>query len=758
MEFKKVIELVKSFALTRIGRKVLDNLRPKQDCYSELSLVEEMIRITSSGYEVFPENIASVDIEEILEKAQNTLILDPKELLKCCDGITAANAVKLKIVQVKESDLIKRLAGKIESLEDVVMNIRRCISEDGLVKDEASEELGRIRNEIKHMTQLMRKKVESFITSNKAILQDNIFVVRDGRYVFPIRASHKNQVKGIVHASSGSAATYFIEPEEFVVLNNQLRLLREEEEIEVKKILRNLTSMILQKIDSIKKSLEIVAQIDSLRARALFANKYNATVIYPSTSRIIKLMKARHPLLNPQIVVPVDIILPKDKQGLVLTGPNMGGKTVSLKTVGLFCVMMMAGFPLPCSPDSELFGFSKIVVDIGDEQSIEQNLSTFSSHLSNIVLALEIADENTLVLFDELGSGTDPLEGAALALALIEKLKELKAKFIVTTHLTPIKVYAANDPELVSASVEFDPETLSPTYRILLGVPGASHAFEIARKLGLDETVLQRAQQLLGKDYLDMEKVLRDYQEQVTILAKRTEELEKEKETIEKMRLDYEKKYRDLKSKRIEELDDELRKTYEYIREMKRQIDEAISNLKQKNDNVESLRSASKVLEKQTRMLKDLEIPNELANSQEINVGDYVRLKNGDAIGRVVEMRGGKLVIDFKGIRLETYPGSVVKTFIKDSEEKQVQPVFTELVKPEIDIRGLTVEEAEPIVEDFIDKLVRSNFKTGSIIHGKGTGRLAVGIWEILRSDSRVKKYRFGTPAEGGTGVTVVEV
>ncbi len=758
LEFGKVVSLVKSFAATKLGRSTLDNLKPSSDCHNELLLVEETIKLVTSGHEILPENIVAADIEDLLQKAQDKQILESKELLKCCDGLVAVSALRTKVSGIKEADLIKKLVMRIENFDHIVANIRRCISEDGMVKDEASEQLNKIRGELKQLSQLMRRKIESFISSNRTILQDSVSVVRDGRYVFPIRASYKNQVKGIVHASSGSAATYFVEPEEFVSLNNQLRLLREEEEMEIKRILRNLTSMIIQKIESVRKSLEIVGKIDSLNARALFAGKYKAAVIYPSTERTIKLFQARHPLLNPSTAVPVDIIVPKEKQGLVLTGPNMGGKTVSMKTVGLFCAMMMAGFPLPCSADSELFGFSKIIVDIGDEQSIEQNLSTFSSHLSNIVLALRIADEKTLVLLDELGSGTDPLEGAALGLALIERLKNLRAKFIITTHLTPIKIFAANDPDLVSASVEFDPETLSPTYRILLGVPGGSHAFEIARKLGLDETVLVRAQELLGKDYLDMEKILRDYQEQATALRKRVEELQKEKDELEKLRSEYERKYRELKVKRIEELDEELKKTYEYIRDMKKQIDEAIRNLRQKSDDVESLRTASKVLEQQTKNLKNLEILNAQEDSEQIGIGDYVRLKSGDAVGKVIDIKGGKLIVDFKGIRLETYCKSVVKATAQEPESKNVQPAFAELVKPEIDIRGLTVEEAEPIVEDFIDKLVRSNFKTGSIIHGKGTGRLAVGIWEILRRDSRVKKYRFGTPTEGGTGVTVVEV
>lgn len=753
---------MKSFAVTQIGRKVLDSLKPKQNCQEELALVDEMVRILTAGYEVLPTDISAVDVYQLFDKAAENLILEAKELLKCSDALVAMMNLKSKISQIKEADLIKKLAFKIDSFEDIVTSIRSCIFEDGFVKDEASELLSKIRRDIKQLTHLIKRKAENFVVSNKSILQDTIFAIRDGRYVFPVKASYKGQVKGIVHYSSGSAATYFVEPEEFVPLNNQLKILREQEEQEIKRILKNLTYLLVQKIDSIRKSLETVGIIDSIHARALFANKYKAAVIYPSTSREIKLLKARHPLLNLEKVVPVDIVLPENKSGLILTGPNMGGKTVTLKTIGLFCAMMMAGFPIPCSPDSQLYGFSKIIVDIGDEQSIEQNLSTFSSHLKNIVLALQIADENTLVLLDELGSGTDPLEGAALGLALIERLKQLKAKFIVTTHLTPIKVFAANDPELVSASVEFDPETLSPTYRILLGVPGASHAFEIARKLGLDESIIKRAQELLGKDYMDMEKILKDYQEQSTLLKKKMEEVEVEKERLEKMKEEYERKYHQLKIKRIEEIDNELRQTYEYIRQLKKQIDEAISNLKQKSENIETLRTASKTLEQQTRILKDLEVHTESFSNkdQEISVGDHVKLKNSEATGKVVDIRGEKLIIDFQGIKLETYPKSVEKVVKKEEEQKveQVQPALFEIIKPEIDVRGLTVEEAEPIVEDFIEKLARSNFRTGVIIHGKGTGRLAVGIWDMLRRNSKVKRYRFGTPAEGGTGVTIVEV
>ncbi|MGJ8454375.1 endonuclease MutS2 [Pseudothermotoga sp. U03pept] len=761
LDFDKVVGLVQQFVFSSTGKSFLRKLLPTDNPHRELEMLDEIIRVLESGQEIIPSNFSSIDVEEILQKIRDGKVLDAEELLKVSSALLTIKTIKKNVAGLEQSPSIKELVKPLSVYDEIVSDIHRCIGEDGSVRDSASERLKQLRIEYRHTLEQLRRKAESFVNLNRVYLQEPVATLRDGRQVFPVKATHRSQVKGIVHSVSSSAATYFIEPEEFVPVNNTLRELREQEQEEINRILRALTFKVFERLEKIEQDIQILAHLDTLHARGIFARRYNAHVIYPSEEMEIKLMVARHPLIDKEKVVPVDIFLPKDKFGLVLTGPNTGGKTVSLKTVGLFCCMMMAGFPLPCDENSVLPSFSKIVIDVGDEQDIRQSLSTFSSHVTNIVKALELADEKTLVLLDELGSGTDPVEGAALALAVIQKLKDSCCKFVVTTHLTPIKIHAASDEKLATASVEFDPQTLKPTFRILMGVPGASHAFEIARKLGMDESVLETAQRFIGQEYVDVEKTIQRYQEQSALLREKIEELENERKKIAQIRAEYEHKYEELKRKRIEELDDELKKMYAEIKEMKKQIDETISSVKKRSQDLETLKAAAKVFERQSKTVREIKMNDESSlPAQILEVGDTVRLRNGEAVGRIVATKGTRFIVDFSGIKLEAEPRTLIKVSVEKKEQPQVDfhTVYSTLGKPEIDVRGLTVDEAEPLIEDFIDKLVLSDFKIGYVIHGKGTGRLAVGIWEILRRDSRVKKYRFGTSNEGGTGVTVVEV
>ncbi len=758
LDYDKFLSLLASYAVTQLGKKCVRSLRPKKDPAQELKFVEETIQLLRSSESLLPNNVGSVDIEDVLEKLNSGSTLEPQELLRTADAIAVVNVLRDRLERLSDSFSIKALSQPVEPAMHVVEEIHRCIDPNGWIKDEASENLKEIRRQMRYALEEIKRKSDSFIKANKIFLQDPICVLRDGRHVFPIKASHRGQVRGIVHAVSSSSATCFVEPDDFVPLNNKLHELREEESKEINRILRELTALVRQNIKRIEVGLNFVATVDSLHARGLFAIDQKAIVVYPSSRKVVRLVQARHPLLDRSRVVPIDLVLPEDKNGLILTGPNTGGKTVSLKTIGLFCCMMMAAIPLPCEYGSEIFGFESIFADIGDEQSIEQNLSTFSSHLRNIVLALNSANENSLVLLDELGAGTDPVEGAALGLAVIEQLKRIGCKFVVTTHLTPIKLRAVNDEKLVSASLEFDPETLRPTYRILMGVPGGSHALEIAQRLGLDESVLETARSYLGKDYVEVEKVVEEYQKQLALMRKRVEELENERIRLEKLKREYEEKYQQLKQRRIEELDKELKQLYDYIKQAKRDVDETIRSIRSKED-LSSLRSASKHFENHAAKVRQIQLDQEPIEESQISIGDLVRLRNGDAVGKVVEKRGDKYIIDFNGLRLEARAKNLVKVDQKETQVQQTVHTFKpELEKPEIDVRGLTVEEAEPLIEKFIDDLLMSDFRTGYIIHGKGTGRLAVGIWEILRRDCRVKRYRFGTPNEGGTGVTVVEI
>ena len=760
LEYDRVLSVFEAFAMTKKGKEFIRTLRPLDDPTKELNCVEEMILLKHSGIDIIPDDFTSIDVQDIIDKfAYDNVTLNPEEILRLLNAMRTLGELKRRTDNTEFQNL-QEISQSFANFRNLMKLIEKSISKDGTVKDSASERLQNIRSRKKELNRIILRQVDKFIGSNRNLLQDSVYVLREGRYVFPIKANFKSQVRGIVHSSSASGATCFIEPELFIPLNNEMRELENNELAEVRKILRQITLEIFNKLDVLKKSLELAAYLDSIHARALFAQAFHARVVKPASSFNLKLVNARHPLISPENVVPINIHLPEKKLGVVLTGPNTGGKTVTLKTIGLFIVMMMSGFPLPCDEGTVLPKVTKLIVDIGDEQSIEQNLSTFSSHIANIVNGLHESDPETIVLFDELGAGTDPVEGAALSLAIIEELKKKKCHFFVTTHLTPVKIYSATDDLLISASMEFDSETMKPTYRILMGVPGASHAFEIAEKMGLDKALIDNAKKFLSAEYLDVEGTIAKYEEKAASLQKKIEELELEKKMYENMKEEYERKHEELKKKRIEELDEDLRGIYEHMKRVKKDIDQAIHDIRKRD--IKALRRASRSFENEARHIRSIDFRRERVedSTQKVEIGCTVRLKNGSAIGKVIGKKSDKYIIDFSGVRIEASASLLqrVERVQEGASDNYMYAQFSPIDKPEIDIRGLTVSEAEPLVEEFIDKLILSSFNTGYILHGKGTGRLAAGIWEILRKNSHVKRYRFGTPNEGGTGVTVVEV
>ncbi|HOJ94075.1 MAG TPA: Smr/MutS family protein [Fervidobacterium nodosum] len=579
---------------------------------------------------------------------------------------------------------------------------------------------------------------------------------------------------------SSSGLTAYLEPEEFIPLNDKLKVLAEEEGKEIARILREITNKIFDRLSTIKGDIELLKRIDSLYARVRYVIEKNASIIIPD-GNYLKLSRARHPLIPEDKIVPIDIELPSDKFGIVITGPNTGGKTVSLKTVALFIILARSGFPVLAGESSRIPDFD-VYVDIGDSQNILENLSTFSGHLHNIVQLLKLADENSIVLIDELGSGTDPYEGSAIALGIIEELIERRIKFIVTTHLTPIKLFSMSHDKLISASMEFDPETLSPTYRILMNIPGASHAFEIAKKYGLPDAILERAQKHLDEEHIKIEELIKNLNKHISELETKRRELENTLREYNRQKKDFEEKYKLLKIKRIEEFDKELREVYKDIQKAKKDLQ--ISLQSKKTESEELIKKRLKEIENEVKHLEEIQGKVEKViyetkvtdEEKQISVGDYVRLIDGTAIGKVIEMKSRNFVVDFNGLKIEVKPEKLVKVtsgsdskdlkkHIDEEKEKIVNvsriptKVYTSnLTKNEVDVRGLTVEEALEIIDEFIDQLLLSDFSIGYIIHGKGTGKLATGIWNYLRHDKRVKNYRFGRPDEGGVGATVIEV
>ena len=751
LEFDEVKRLYARYCFSKGGREKIMGLQPGEDPWDKLSLIEDTLKALQ--FFEFPTHY-DYDIKPLLNKVKSGQILEPTELLKVKDFINGCIAFK-EIGRKLDASRLKMKLLELKNLPDILSEINRIVSEDGEIKSSASRKLKEIREEKRRVSSELKRLSERVKDKYRQFLQDEIIVFRDGRYLLAVKSSYRPNVKGIVHHSSSSGMTLYIEPEELIPFNDRRKILDEEERREINRILREITTKILYKMEIFEENLSIISLIDSLYARAMYVLKENASIVHPVKSQEIELIDARHPLIPDDRVVPISVKIGRDKSGLVITGPNMGGKTVTLKTIGLFTALVMAGFPIKADRSSKISIFKKILADIGEEQNIQLSLSTFSSHIKRISKILEEADENSLVLVDELGTGTDPIEGSALALAIVEEFIKKGCKFVVTTHTMPLKLFAIERKEIESASVEFDPQTLKPTYHVLMGVPGASHAFEIASSLGIDDEIIERARYHMSGGSVEVESIISKLQEEVRSLKIEKKKVKEEKVKLERERERYEKEYKKLKNTKIEEIDKQLKDLTNQVDDVMKKLENAIHVLKKKN--VDDLRKVVKELYNEKRKLKKINLPSSKA---EIKEGDYVRLKGGTSIGKVVSDKGETVFVDFGTMKMELPKSSLE---IAKAPEPKMKLTYIEtpknvLEKPEIDIRGLTVEQAEPLVINFIDKLVLSDFEKGYIIHGKGTGRLAAGVWQILRRDPRVRNYRFGTPGEGGTGVTVVEV
>ncbi|MGQ9855522.1 MAG: endonuclease MutS2 [Fervidobacterium sp.] len=774
IDYPEVLNTYKYYCYSSLGKEYLESLNPYNvDAIQELTYVSELcdfVRI-----EGYPTSDAFIDVRPILQKVESGLLVEGEDfltVLKFLSGVkTLRETFKNQRVLNSQATVLP-FVSKLGNYDEIINAIKSVIDDNGKVKDNASVLLKKIRNEYNETLRDIRHKLERFIAHNQNVLQELSYTIKNERYVLPVKANERGKLKGIVHGLSSSGSTVYLEPEEIIPLNDKIRILSEEEAKEIARILRELTSKIFDRLSQIKSDINILKRLDGLFAKVRYVIEKNASIVIPE-GKYLKLSRARHPLINPDKVVPVDIELPADKLGVVVTGPNTGGKTVLLKTIAVSIILARSGFPILAGESSRI-PLLDIYVDIGDSQSILENLSTFSGHIVNIVRALEFADENSLVLIDELGSGTDPYEGSAIALGIIEELVARRIKFVVTTHLTPVKLYSMSHDKLVTASMEFDPETLSPKYRVLMNIPGASHAFEISKKYGLPDEILQRARKHLDEEHVKIEELIKSLNKQISELEFRKRELEQTLRDYTRQKREFEEKYKLLKVKKMEEFDKELREVYKDIQKAKRDLQITLQSknteseqlIKKRLKEIESeVKHLEDVHEKIEKVLYETTVPQE---DRTINLGDTVRLFDGTALGKVVEFKGNKAVVDFNGLKIEIKPEKLVKVGTKESAElnqKTNQPVTTKhrvfgpsLTSNEIDVRGMTVEEAVEKIDEFIDQLLMSDFTMGYIIHGKGTGKLATGIWNHLRHDKRIKNYRFGRPDEGGVGVTVVEI
>ncbi|WP_295149673.1 endonuclease MutS2 [uncultured Peptoniphilus sp.] len=777
LEFDKVLVELKKLASASITSEYIDQV----EISTQYEVVKNRLNETNEALKLIiakgePQLFGIVDIRSIIKRTEIGGSLTASSLLQVSDFLRVSRGLKTYLKKDSynkdeevELEYIDKLIEDLytdKRLEDEINS--KIISEEEIA-DDASRELLRIRRGIVAKKDSIKNRLNGILSSHADFLQDAIVTLRDGRYVVPVKIENKSRVKGLVHDISGSGQTAYIEPMAVVEANNDLKELYIKENLEIERILRELSELVGETSEEIKSNQEKLIELDFIFAKARLALNYHANMPKLNREGRINLIKAYHPFLDRKIAVPIDINLGIDFTSLIVTGPNTGGKTVSIKTVGLLTLMTQFGLLIPADEASEIAVFEKVFADIGDEQSIEQSLSTFSSHMVNIVYILKNVTPNSLVLFDELGAGTDPTEGAALARSIMDFMLERKIRCISTSHYNQLKIYALTTDGVANASMEFDVDSLSPTYRLLIGVPGKSNAFEISRRLGLPDEIIGEAKKLLSSENIEFEDVLQSIDEDRTKIREYREELEREK-------IDLEKENKRLQSK-IKKLEDQKEKILEKSREeakrlllnTKENVDIILSEINEARDNISSenskkIQEAQDLLRESIKNARDkseFEITKAKNPIREIKVGDKVRTSLGN-LATVLELpdKKGNVLVQSGIMKMNMPKDSLTRIDVQeDTTKNNTRSILKNKatnVKSEIDIRGKNFEDAKDIVDKYLDDAYLSGLKSVRIIHGKGTGVLRQKLREHFRNVKIIKSYKDAEYNEGGDGVTVV--
>ena len=771
LEYDKILSILKQHLASEVGHEFAEKLRPVTSLKEAEALQEQTWEAESIYTRTGRTPVSGFpDVRELVGRMHASLFLSTRELLAIAQAMRAAREAKEVLQNGDENSLLCNLANRLTSHRSVEEEIARCILGEDEISDNASPELGRIRRQIKIVGERVREKLNSMLKSQttQKYLQEAVITIRNGRYVLPVKAECRSQVAGLVHDQSSSGATLFIEPSAVVELGNENKRLFIDEKNEIERILSGLTAMIAPFADEIYISCNVMGALDVIFARAIMARDQRAVRPKLNEAGCVRILRGRHPLIARDRVVPVDIWLGETFRTLIITGPNTGGKTVTLKTVGLFTLMAMSGMFIPAQEGTELSTFDSVFADIGDEQSIEQSLSTFSSHMTNTVRILAEADGRSLVLLDELGAGTDPVEGAALAQAILESLYERSTLTVATTHYSEIKAFALMHAGMQNASMEFDVDRLCPTYRLFIGIPGKSNAFEISRRLGLSDAVIDRAQDFLQKKDVAFETVLSEAEQ-----ARRT--AENDKEAIYKTRIETEKIKTELEKEK-KKLEDEKTLMRQKAREdARRMVQEtrqdmekliaglrSIENIDQKQLE-RAVQTSRDAMRKTEERLYEQAVQRDTAGEApaKVHPGERVKLitlgqeatvlKPADSKGEVLVQAGVmKLSIPLSDIRPAEQKKKPQQTAAKVSLAVDRGSALS------IDLRGSMVDDACLELDRFIDNALITGVHEFYVVHGKGTGALRSGVQQYLKNHPRVKTYRIGAYGEGDAGVTVV--
>ena len=776
LEFNKIKEILSTFSCTYIGKEYCANLFPtniKEDVKYSLKETQEAVNLISrnscpSFYEI-------ADISINLKNLESNNTLSIKSLLELTTILKLANELKeyfnKDFIENNDYPILCNLFIDLYSNKNIIEKINLCIIDKNTIDDKASKSLSSIRKKQKNLEQDIRNKLSQMIHSStySKFIQDSLVTIRNDRFVIPVKEEYRSQIKGFVHDISNAGSTVFIEPISIFEMNNELNQLKIDENIEIEKILKDLSSLFYPYIEQLNMDSDLIGKLDFIFAKAKFSNSLDAITPIINDEKEINLINARHPLIDKNKVVPISVNIGNTFSVLLITGPNTGGKTVTLKTIGLLSCMACSGLNIPADEHSSIYVFDEIYTDIGDDQSISDSLSTFSSHMTNIVEITKKVTQNSLVLVDELGSGTDPIEGANLAISILEFFKNKKCITIATTHYQELKQYALVTNDFENASVEFDVNTLSPTYKLLVGIPGKSNAFAISKKLGLSDNIINKAKSLMSSDAVNIEELLKTIYDDKSLIEKEKEEIQKQLNQINLLRKSLERDNSLLKQQELDLINNAKTKARNILLDAK---EEATSIIKQLNNSKDS-NQINALRNKLNTDIKNIKITNSKNSSKEHipseeikpNMEVYIPTfnKNGIILSHV--NKSNEVQVQIGNIKTNININNIEKisTSKKTNETSNTNLGYTKIsktknIKSEINVIGLNVEEAIFVVDKFLDDCSLAKLQNVRIVHGKGTGKLRTGIHSFLKNNPHVKSFRLGTYGEGEMGVTVVEL
>lgn len=777
LEYNEIIDVLEKHCKTYLGKNMCDSLKPS----FSFELVDVLLNETKEADTLLhqkgsPPFYETDELEKYIKILKSNQTLSIKGLLNIGMFLRIARELKEYFYDNNTSSFInlEKYFTLLYSNPSIEKSIFDKIIDESTIADNASKKLSSLRRNRKNFEQEVKDKLNSYIHSSTyaKYIMEPIVTIRNNRYVIPVKEEYRSYIKGFVHDTSSSGSTLYIEPTSIFDLNNKINHIKIEEDLEIEKILHQLSASLYAYTTELDNDLNLIANIDLIFAKAHFGIEINGITPILNNEKFVDLHKARHPLIDKDKVVPINIGLGKDYVSLLITGPNTGGKTVALKTLGLLLLMAYSGIPIPCSEGSNICVFTYIFADIGDEQSIQESLSTFSAHMKNIVEITKKANDNSLVLLDELGSGTDPVEGAALAISILSYLKSINALVCCTTHYQELKEFALVTDSFENASFEFDIENLKPTYKLLVGIPGKSNAFAISKKLGLDEQILNVANAHLKEDKVSIEELLKNIYDNKLKVEKQVEETEKNLRQVEALRKSLEKKQDDVLEKRAKMLEDAKLEARDILLSAKEEATEIIHELSASVD----LKQANNLRNKLNDKIRNINSIHysgqdnsfEAINKNDIKDGLNVYISslgtNGIILGNTVnksnevQVQVGSMKMNVKLSDLRKLSSNVSTTSKSTGKVTTEKSSKTKVISPEINVIGQNVDEAIYVIDKYLDNCASANISPVRIVHGKGTGKLREGIHSFLKKHPHVKSFRIGTFGEGEMGVTVVEI